>query len=85
MSDRLTIHWPSEDDRKLLLASSCDKGICNKMLGMIDAAIQREARLKLALVNARHIIRVENLAEDWPENVRIIDEALTSEYRGNEK
>jgi hypothetical protein len=44
------------------------------------ATMRREAKLRDALVNARHILRVENMLQKWPENTKIIDEALQCEY-----
>ncbi len=49
---------------------------------LIHNIMQENAKLREALINARHILRVENLLEAWAENVKIIDEALRScEYR----
>ena len=51
---------------------------------IMDQAADEIDRLREALTNARHILRVENLLESWTENVKKIDEALTCEYRDND-
>lgn len=78
--DRLSIE-DAEDLAKEGFTAACMANVpsgekLNSIGKQLADTMRENERLHKALVNARHILRVENLLESWSENTKIIDEVL---------
>lgn len=61
-----------------ILNSMADGQLKKKILMLLEDLMAERLRMRWALVNARHILRVENLLESWPENIKKIDEIIST-------